>query len=111
MHGHGLVSHDSTEAVAILSVLLKTLVTAHHHKLLTLDTRKIIYRSRIRVASEDPNLRVEPNCVSDTPEVLKTKNTDSLETMATLDTDKLFGRSYLKPGRTKMGSFGPPTSA
>jgi hypothetical protein len=42
------------------------------YKLLTLDTRKIIYRSRIRIASEDPNLRVEPNCVSDTPEVLKT---------------------------------------
>jgi hypothetical protein len=45
----------TTEAVAYLWVSAEN-GHSSTYKLLTLDTRKIIYHSRIRIASEDPTL-------------------------------------------------------
>ena len=84
------------------------------YKILTSDTQQIIYRSRIRLASIQPNLRIDPasdtpspvNPVPDTqpdmdilsPSNLEShadRNTDSSRPMAVIDPDDIIGRTYL----------------
>ena len=70
-------------------------------KILTKDTSKIIYRSRIRSAMKpsERNLRIDFEGTESVPEIVKSKhNKDLLEgkTMPTFDPDSLVGRSFLK---------------
>ena len=85
------------------------------YKILTSDTQQIIYRSRIRLASIQPNLRIDPppsTTVSDTlpvidsiphqqpdmPPILESdrdRTTESFRPMAVIDPDDLIGRTYI----------------
>ena len=85
------------------------------YKILTSDTQQIIYRSRIRLAYIQPNLRIDPPpspTVSDTlpvidsvlhqqpdiPPVLESdsdRTTESFRPMAVIDPDDLIGRTYI----------------
>jgi hypothetical protein len=65
------------------------------YKVLTVDTNKILYRSRIKLASLEPNRRIDT--VPDPSDVVFSKNSNSTRKLATLDPDELIGRSYLSP--------------
>ena len=71
-------------------------------KVLTDDTKKIIYRSRIRSAMnpKEKNLRIECDTSTTPPEIVKAKHHDDLlngETMPTFDPSELIGRTFLLP--------------
>ena len=68
---------------------------------LTDDTQKLLYRSRVKLASVSPNLRIqndsnngESNNNSDTQQ---TSSTDDPRTMATINFDDVIDRTYLTP--------------
>ena len=69
-------------------------------KILTEDTLKIIYRSRIRPAGRDPNKRIDPP-QDPPPEVVTTNFIDGADgegtkNMPTFDPNDLIGRTFLK---------------
>ena len=71
-------------------------------KVLTDDTKKIIYRSRIRTASNsaERNLRIDPDPMNSPPEIVKSKHEEDLscgKAMPTFDPTDLIGRSFLLP--------------
>ena len=79
------------------------------YKVLTEDTMKVLHRSRIKLASVDPNLRLdnptppsEQNATTDTtpastgqPVVTTDTLDESMRPLANFTTDDLIGRSYL----------------
>jgi hypothetical protein len=66
------------------------------YKLLTVDTRKIIYRSRVRF-DEDPNRVLEPNNDSENPKSSRARETlNHFQLFPTLDNEELIGRSFLR---------------
>ena len=81
---------DSTECLAFFVGFSENVGHSATYKLLTCDTHRIIYRSRIRIASKDPNLRVDPPDSSDPPDddsptVIKSPlDSDPLSPMTTL---------------------------
>ena len=88
---------DSSEALAYFVGFAEHVGHQATYKLLTEDTRKIIYRSRVRLADEHPNRVLEPNNDSENPQVLKSKgDTESLAALPTLDNEELIGRSFLR---------------
>ena len=90
---------DSTEKRGRFVGFAENVGHALTYKILTDDTKKVIYRSRIRSAltEGERNLRVDPLGSKDVPSVLKSKHTyDGEETfMPTLDPTSLVGRTFL----------------
>ena len=69
------------------------------YKILTSDTQQVIYRSRIRLASIQPNLRIDPLDPPSTPTVSDNQphdqTTETSRPMAVIDPDDIIGRTYL----------------
>ena len=93
---------DSTERVGRFVGIADHVGHALTFKVLTEDTDKIIFRSKIRSAStpHGRNLRLDPIDSTSVPKVIKSKHDGELEkgkSMPTLDPDDLIGRTFLKP--------------
>ena len=66
------------------------------YKILTDDTKKVIFRSHIQLMSEDPNMRLpnpeDSHLLNNTPVNLS----NTLGTSMVVDPNDLIGRTYLK---------------
>lgn len=92
---------ESTERLGYFVGIAENVGHALTFKVLTDDTKKVIYRSRIRTAMNpgERNLRIKSENFKPMPEVVKSKHDDDLKdgkTMPTFDPDSLIGRSFLK---------------
>ena len=92
---------QSTEALGRFVGIADSVGHALTFKVLTEDTKKVIYRSRIRSARDKSkqNLRVKPDIEEKPPDILKSKNDHAGEgaTMPTFDAENLIGRTFLMP--------------
>ena len=92
---------ESTERLGYFVGIAENVGHALTFKVLTDDTNKIIYRSRIRTATKpnERNLRVDPDNSKPVPEVVKSKHEEDLvsgKTMPTFDPTSLIGLTFLK---------------
>ena len=92
---------ESTEKLGYFVGIAENVGHALTFKVLTNDTNKVIYRSRIRTARKvnEKNLRIDPEDVKSVPEVVKSKHEEDLtdgKTMPTFDPSDLIGRTFLK---------------
>ena len=92
---------ESTERLGYFVGIAENVGHALTFKVLTDDTNKIIYRSRIRTATKpnERNLRVDPDDSKPVPEIVKSKHEEDLvsgKTMPTFDPTSLIGRTFLK---------------
>ena len=92
---------DSTEKVGRFVGIAESVGHALTFKILTEDTNKIIFRSKIRSAStpHGKNIRIDSIDNKSTPKVLKSKHDGELEqgkSMPTIEPGDLIGRTFLK---------------
>ena len=91
---------DSTEKLGRFVGIADHVGHALTFKVLTDDTKKVIFRSRIRSALKphEKNLRIDPNKSEDI-DVIKSKwdHDGEAPTMPTFDPSDLIGRTFLKP--------------
>lgn len=89
---------DSTEKRGRFVGFAENVGHALTYKVLTDDTKKVIYRSRIRSAltESERNLRVDPPDVDKVPDVVKSKHEyGEGKMMPTIDPSSLIGRTFL----------------
>ena len=92
---------ESTEKLGYFVGIADSVGHALTFKVLTDDTNKVIYRSRIRTAtkSNERNLRIDTDNSKPVPEIVKSKHEEDLSSgkaMPTFDPTNLIGRTFLK---------------
>ena len=100
-HDNPSFPSDSTERLGRFVGIAEHVGHALTFKILTEDSTKIIYRSRIRSAEDDLvcNNRIDPSLDSQEEKIVKSKHDADLEKgamMPTIDPHDLVGRTFLQ---------------